>query len=82
MNSRANRRYRPEFFPGSITLFNTVESKFPREDRRLVMRHYAKDIQVILLPGKRSGLFARPVVDELARQLQSALALAEGKDLP
>ena len=82
MNSRANRRYRPEFFPGSITLFNTVESKFPREDRRLVMRHYAKDIQVILLPGNRSGLFARPVVDELARQLQSALALAEGKDLP
>jgi amino acid adenylation domain-containing protein len=82
MNSRANRRYRPEFFPGSITLFNTVESKFPREDRRLVMRRYAKDTQVILLPGKRSGLFARPVVDELARQLQSALALAEGKDLP
>jgi hypothetical protein len=46
------------------------------------MRHYAKDTQVILLPGNRSGLFARPVVDELARQLQSALALAEGKDLP
>ena len=82
MNGRANRRYQPEFFPGTITLFNTVESKFPREDRRLVMRRYARETQVILLPGNRSGLFARPVVDELARQLQSALALAEGKGPP
>jgi len=82
MNGRANRHYRPDFFPGAITLFNTVESKFPREDRRLVMRRYAKETQVILLPGNRSGLFARPVVDELARQLQSALALAEGKGPP
>jgi amino acid adenylation domain-containing protein len=82
MNGRANRRYRPEFFPGTITLFNTVESKFPREDRRLLMRRYARETQVIALPGNRSGLFVPPAVDELARQLQSALALAEGKGRP
>ena len=44
MNGRANRRYQPEFFPGTITLFNTVESKFPREDLRLMMRPFAGEI--------------------------------------
>ncbi len=81
MNSRANRRYQPEFFPGTITLFLTTESKFPREDLRLRMRRYAKETQIISLPGNRSGLFARPAVDELARQLQGALEVAEGKRL-
>lgn len=79
MNSRANRRYRPEFYPGTLTLFNTAQSKFPAHDLRLVMRQYAKETQIIPLPGNRTGLFARPVVDELARKLQSALELAEGK---
>lgn len=82
MNSRANRRYHPEFFPGTLTLFNTVQSKFPRQDLRLLMRRYAKETQIIPLPGNRTGLFAKPVVDELARQLQNAFELAEGKGSP
>jgi amino acid adenylation domain-containing protein len=82
MNSRANSRYRPEFFPGTITLFNTTEAKFPGEDLRLRMRHYARDSRVIPIPGNRSGLFACPTVDELARQLQGCLELAEGKGPP
>ena len=82
MNSRANRSYKPEFFPGAMTLFITAESKSPREDLRLVMRRYAQDARVVSIPGHRSGLFVRPAVDELARQLQNALELAEGKGPP
>jgi hypothetical protein len=80
MNSRANRRYRPEFYPGTLTLFNTADqSKYPRLDFRLLLRPYAKETKIIPLPGNRTGLFARPVVDELARQLQICLDRAEGK---
>ena len=83
MNSRANRRYRPEFYPGTLTLFKTADqSKYPRVDLRLVMRQYAKETQIIPLPGNRTGLFARPVVDALARQLQICLDRAEGKQPP
>jgi hypothetical protein len=83
MNSRANRRYHPEFFPGTFTLFNTADqSKYPRLDFRLLMRQYAKETRIIPLPGNRAGLFARPVVDELARQLQICLDRVEGKGPP
>jgi amino acid adenylation domain-containing protein len=83
MNSRANRRYHPEFFPGTLTLFNTADqSKYPRLDFRLLMRQYAKETRIIPLPGNRAGLFARPVVDELARQLQICLDRVEGKGPP
>jgi amino acid adenylation domain-containing protein len=83
MNSRANRRYHPDFFPGTLTLFLTADqSKYPRLDLRLAMRQYATETRIIPLPGNRTGLFARPVVDELARQLQMCLDPVEGKRPP
>ncbi|MGA3284751.1 MAG: hypothetical protein ABSD57_09875, partial [Verrucomicrobiota bacterium] len=82
MNSRANRSYKPVFYPGAMTLFITADTKFSREDLRLLMRHHVQETHVIAISGNRSGLFGRPAVDELARQLQSALDRAEGKGLP
>ena len=82
MNSRANRTYRPGFFPGALTLFLTADTKIPGEDTRLLMRQHAREAQVISVPGLRSGLFVRPAVEELARKLQQALALAEAKIQP
>jgi hypothetical protein len=82
MNSRANRIYTPKFYPGAATLFVTLETKFPREDPRLLMRRHLQESKIITLPGNRSGLFARPAVDELARQLQGCLELAEKKNVP
>ena len=76
MNSRANRHYSLGFYPGSITLFMTVDSVFPGEDRRLTLRRYAEETKVITLPGNRAGLFGPPVVDELAQQLQICLESA------
>jgi amino acid adenylation domain-containing protein len=73
MNSLANRCYSPEFYPGRLTLFVTVDTVFPGEDRRLVLRRHAQESEVIRLPGNRAGLFVPPVVDELARQLQLCL---------
>ena len=80
MNGRANRRYHPEFYPGTLTLFLTADkSKYPRLDFRLLMRQYAKETRIVPLPGNRTGLFAKPAVEELARQLQSCLDRAEAK---
>jgi hypothetical protein len=77
MNSRANRSYKPAFYPGAMTLFITADTKFSREDLRLLMRHHVQETHVITISGNRSGLFGRPAVDELARQLQVCLELAE-----
>jgi hypothetical protein len=74
MNGRANRFYRPGFYPGPITLF--VPAINPN-NTNLRMGQHAQAARVITIPGNRAGLFVRPAVDELARQLQSAIELAE-----
>ena len=79
MNFLANRFYQPKPYPGTITFFITTKNKFCGEDRRLLMRHYATDAVVITIPTNHIGLYAKPAVDELARQLQTRLASAEAK---
>jgi len=79
MNSRAYRACRPAFYPGALTLFLTADTKYPGGDTRLVMRQHARETRIITVPGNRSGLFVRPAVDELARQLQNCLELADRK---
>jgi len=78
MNGRANRFYKPSFYPGTITLF--VPAISPNMTN-LRMGHHANDSRVITIPGNHSGLFVRPAVNELARLLQIALELAEGTSL-
>ena len=82
LNSRANRSYKPKPYPVIITLFITAETRFPREDRRLLMRRYAKEARIITIPGNRAGLFIKPAVDKLAQQLQTCLKSAEKKNAP
>jgi len=77
MNGRANRRYKPKFYPGTVTFFTTVDTRYPKEDRRLMMCRYAQESRVISLSGNRSRLFMKPVVEELARQLQACLKQAD-----
>ena len=77
MSSRANRRYKPVFYPGAITLFVTADANFREEDLRLWMRRFAQETHVVTIPGNRAGLFVQPAVDELARQLQNALERAD-----
>jgi amino acid adenylation domain-containing protein len=79
MNALAHRCYQPKFYPGTVTFFTTVDTRYPREDLRLLMRRYAQESRVITLPGNRSRLFVRPVVDELAKQLQACLEQADGQ---
>jgi hypothetical protein len=73
MAARAFRRYRPPFYPGTITLVQTAETKYRMNDRRPLIARYARDARKVSIPGTRTGLFARPAVDELARQLQACL---------
>ena len=79
MNSRANRSYRPGFYLGKLTIFLTADTKFPREDLRLMMRNHAAETSTVVIPGVRSGLFVRPALEELARQLQICLDRADNK---
>lgn len=81
MNSRANRCYKPKLYPGTVTIFVTAETKFPKEDRRLLLRPYAKASHIITISGNRTGLFTKPTVDELARQLQICLESVENKKM-
>lgn len=76
-NGRAFRRYRSSIFPGKITFFNTTESQFDYEDPRSMLLSMAQTAQVIKIAGKRSGLFQKPMVDELAEQLLKEMELAE-----
>jgi amino acid adenylation domain-containing protein len=75
-NGQAFRRYRPNFFPGKITLFMTTEARF-ENDPRLMLLPMAQSAQVVKLPGARPGLFQKPTVDELAQQLQKAMDSSE-----
>ncbi len=73
MCARANRGYVPEFYPGKLHLILTSESKYKGEDLRLKMRAWASETEVEYLPGRRAGLFMRPVVDQLADKLRAAI---------
>jgi thioesterase domain-containing protein len=77
MNFLANRFYKPKSYPGTILFFISAENKFSGEDRRLLLRRYAKDSVLFTIPTNHVGLFVKPAVDELARQLQTGLESAE-----
>jgi len=79
MNFLANRFYKPKPYPGTFTIFISTDGKPPGEDRRLLMRRYAKDSTVIAIPTNHIGLYTRPAVDELAQQLQGVIAAVETK---
>ncbi|NOS71808.1 MAG: AMP-binding protein [Verrucomicrobia bacterium] len=77
MTGVANRRYRPGFYDGTVTLLLTADTEFPAGDSRPLIGRFARETRTITLPGKRSGLFVRPAVDELAKQLQRCLDEAD-----
>lgn len=77
MTGLANRRYRPSFYPGTVTLMLTAETPFPFGDRRRVIAQFAGGVRTVTLPGVRSGLFMRPAVDKLAKLLQTCLDSVE-----
>jgi amino acid adenylation domain-containing protein len=81
ITSRARYYYRPGHYPGTLTMFSTLETPYPRGDRRQLMARYVKTMRTINIPGRREEMFLRPAVDELARQLQACLEGSEvGRD--
>ncbi len=77
MNSRAYRRYRPAFYPGTLTLFLTAQTDAPAVDTRPLMKNCAREVRTFTVPGKRANLFIRPAVEVLAGQLEAALESGE-----
>ena len=81
MTGWANRRYHPQFFPGTVTLFLTTDEKYRKGDRRELISKFAQVTRQFVVPGKRSALFVRPGVDELAAHFKICLAEAD-KNFP
>jgi thioesterase domain-containing protein len=77
MTELANRRYHPSPYPGEITLLLTKDTQYRVKDRRQLMSQYARETRICTISGTRTGLFLRPQVDALARQLQDALESAD-----
>jgi len=73
MTGRATRRYRPEPYPGTVTVMMTKDTQFRLEDRRPLIGQYAREMRTVMLSGTRSRLFLTPQVDELAKHLQACL---------
>lgn len=80
LNREATSRYRPGFFPGTLTLVISRDMRFPMGDQRLRMKQHARDSRVITVPGERAGLFIRPTVDELAQHLREIFSEVEGRE--
>jgi thioesterase domain-containing protein/acyl carrier protein len=77
-NGHAFRRYRPKVFPGKMTLFISAQTRYDHgDDLRLLLLPMAQTAQVVKIAGTRTGLFQKPMVDELAQQLQKAMDLPE-----
>ena len=77
MNFLASRFYQPKPYPGTFTILIGTDTRLSEGDRRLLMRRYAQNPAVIVIPTNPGGLCTRPAVDELARQLQTCLESAE-----
>ena len=73
MTSQARHYYRPGFYPRTITLITTRETRFKYQDRRLLMSRYARETNHIVVSGDRQSLFQPPAVDELGAKLQYCL---------
>jgi len=79
MNCHSRHDYSPAYYPGTITVFLTADRKAPAGERRIDMSQFAREVRVVTISGERTGMFARPAVDELAQQLQTAIELGEGR---
>ena len=77
MNFLASRFYQPKPYPGTIKMFIASQKTISPEDRRLLLCRFAKDSAVVTFATDHLGLFVKPAVDELARQLQTCLESAE-----
>jgi thioesterase domain-containing protein len=76
-NGRAVRNYKPEIYPGKITLFITTEAQYNYEDPRLMVAPMAHTTEIVKISGGRAGLFRKPLVDDLAQELQKAMDFSE-----
>lgn len=78
MNDWARRFYRPQFYPGRLTMVTTT-GRGGRDlgDRRLLMGRFARESQVITLVSERAKTLVPPEVDQLVAELRKCLAEAE-----
>jgi hypothetical protein len=77
MNCHMRHDYWPKFYDGTVMVLIPNESTIELEARRAELSRYAREVNVITIPGKRFGLFLQPAVDELARHLQAGLETVE-----
>jgi amino acid adenylation domain-containing protein len=67
-----NRQHRPRLFDGRIVLFQGEQDQ-QREPSRDWVNELARDFELVMVPGKRSGALAEPHVRVLAARLKERL---------
>jgi amino acid adenylation domain-containing protein len=77
LNCRLRNAHQPRFYPGAVTLFLTPDENLHGREPSELMSCYARATDFVMVAAERDKLFQRPVVEELARELDRRLAAAE-----
>ena len=74
VNEQAGYAYRPQVYPGKITLFRPRRNYSFLKDRQMGWAGYgAKGLEVVELPVDPGGMFMHPFVRDLAEKLRDCL---------
>jgi amino acid adenylation domain-containing protein len=77
VNEQAGYAYRPEHYPGEITIFEPKRNYDFHCKPRLGWHGFAETLQVIEMPVYPGGLFVEPYVRMLAERLREAIDKAD-----
>jgi thioesterase domain-containing protein len=74
---KAGRAYRPDSYPGTLTLFRAEQPRLPdgwEPDDRLGWGPHARDgVEIVEIPGHHGAHIREPHVQVLARKLNEAI---------
>jgi thioesterase domain-containing protein len=71
----ASARYRPGFYPGTLTLFTPVEREPGFPSVQAIWRKHAAVLSNVEIPGNHWTMFSAPHAESAAASLTQALAL-------
>jgi thioesterase domain-containing protein len=78
VNQTAYSRYRPDPFPGKVTLFRVVERpSYVRSDLTAGWKDYAAELEIIDVPGTHATLLGEPHIERLALEMKKCVEAAQ-----
>jgi thioesterase domain-containing protein/acyl carrier protein len=81
INQTAYSRYRPDLFPGKVTLFRVYERPaYVRSDLTAGWKDYAADLEIIDVPGTHATLLGEPHIERLALEMKKCVEAAQASN--